>query len=93
MRYTNTALLTFGAGLVLALVVVATETQGLERVASAVMALGIAAIPIGMAVDWRLATRVPRRPSRRRGKTRMRRTTPATRRRARSRKPVGPSRR
>ena len=93
MRYTKTALLTFGAGLVLALVVVATETQGLERVASAVMALGIAAIPIGMAVDWRLATRVPRRPSRRRGKTRMRRTTPATRRRARSRQPAGPTRR
>ena len=93
MRYTKTGLLTFGAGLVLALVVVATETQGLERVASAVMALGIAAIPIGMAVDWRLATRVPRRPSRRRGKTRMRRTTPATRRRARSRKPAGPNRR
>ena len=90
MRYTKTALLTFGAGLVLALVVVATETQGLERVASAVMALGIAAIPIGMAVDWRLATRVPRRPSRRRGKTRMRRTT---RRRARSRQPAGPNRR
>jgi len=65
MRYTKTALLTFGAGLVLALAVVATETEGLARVASAVMALGIAAIPIGMAVDWHLATRVPRRPSRR----------------------------
>ena len=60
MRYTKIALLTFGAGLVLALVLVATETQGLERVASAAMALGIAAIPIGMAVDWRRATRAPR---------------------------------
>jgi hypothetical protein len=85
MHYTKTALLTFGAGLVLALVVVATETQGLYRVASA-------AIPIGMAVDWRLATRVPRRPSRRRGKPRPRRTAPATRRRARPRKPTGPNR-
>jgi hypothetical protein len=92
MRYTKTALLTFGAGLVLALVVVATETEGLARVASAVMALGIAAIPIGMAVDWRLATRVPQRPSRRRGKPRTRRTTSATRRRARPRKPAGPNR-
>jgi hypothetical protein len=93
MRYTKSALLTFGAGLVLALVVVATETQGLERVASAAMALGIAAIPIGMAIDWRLATRPPRRPSRRRSKPRTRRTTPAARRRAHSRNPAGPGRR
>ena len=92
MRYTKTALLTFGAGLVLALVVVATETEGLARVASAAMALGIAANPIGMAVDWRLATRVPRRPSGRPGKSRRRRTAPAARRRARPRKPAGPNR-
>jgi hypothetical protein len=92
MRYTKTALLTFGAGLVLALVVVATETQGLARVASAAMALGIAAIPIGMAVDWRLATRVPRRPSGRPGKSRRRRTAHAARRRVRPRKPAGPNR-
>ena len=92
MRYTKTALLTFGAGLLLALVVVATETEGLARVASAAMALGIAAIPIGMAVDWRLATRAPRRPPGRSGKPRRRRTAPATRRRARPRKPAGPNR-
>jgi hypothetical protein len=92
MRYTKTALLTFGAGLVLALVVVATETEGLARVASAAMALGIAAIPIGMAVDWRLATRVPRQTAKRRGKARTRRASPAARRRARPRKPVGPNR-
>jgi hypothetical protein len=89
MRYTKIALLTFGAGLVLALVVAATETQGLERVASAAMALGIAAIPIGMAVDWRQATRAPRR---RRAKPRTRRTAPVARRRARPRKPVRPNR-
>jgi len=93
MRYTKAALLTFGAGLVLALVVVATEVPGLERVASAVMALGIAAIPIGMAVDWRRATRGTRRLSRRRGKPRMRRTVPVARRRTRPRKPAGPGRR
>ncbi len=77
MRYTKAALLTFGAGLVLALVVVATETQGLDRVASAAMALGIAAIPIGMAVDWRRATRAPRTSPGRRGKSRTRRTAPS----------------
>jgi hypothetical protein len=93
MRYTKAALLTFGAGLVLALVVVATEVQGLARVASAVMALGIAALPIGMAVDWRLATRAPRRPPRRRTKPRTRRPAPSDRRRARPRKPARPNRR
>ena len=80
MRYTKIALLTFGAGLVLALVVVATETQGLERVASAAMAFGIVGIPIGMAVDWRLATQASRPTSRRRGKAATRRNvTPARR--------------
>jgi hypothetical protein len=93
MRYTKAALLTFGAGLVLALVMIATETQGLDRIASAAMALGIAAIPIGMAIDWRRATRVPRRSPRRRGKSRTRRTAPDARRRARPRKPAGPRRR
>jgi len=92
MRYTKTALLIFGAGLVLALVAVATETQGLERLASAAMALGIAAIPIAMAVDWRLATRVPQRSPRPRAKPRTRRTAPAARRRAGPRKPAGPNR-
>jgi uncharacterized membrane protein len=78
MRYTKLALLTFGAGLVLALVAVAAEIHPIQRVASAAMALGIAAIPIGMAVDWRLATRAPRPTSRRRGKARTRRNvTPA----------------
>jgi hypothetical protein len=71
---------------------VATETQGLDRIASAAMALGIAAIPIGMAIDWRRATRAPRRTVRRRGKPRIRRTAPAARRRARPRKPVKPNR-
>jgi hypothetical protein len=93
MRYTKIALLTFGAGLVLALVVVAAEMQGLERVASAAMALGIAAIPIGIAVDWRRATRVPKGRTRRRSKPRTRRASPAARRRARPRKPAGPRRR
>jgi uncharacterized membrane protein len=92
MRYTKTALLMFGAGLVLALVVIAAELDGLERVASAVMALGIAAIPIGMAVDWRLATRAAKRPAKRRGKPRTRRAPATTRRRASPRKPAPPNR-
>ena len=92
MRYTKAALLTFGVGLVLALVLVATETQGLDRVASAAMGLGIAAIPVGMAVDWRRATRAPKRAIRRRGKPRSRHAVPVTRRRARPRKPVRPNR-
>ena len=93
MRYTKAALLTFGAGLVLALVVVAIDVPGLERVASAAMALGIAAIPIGMAIDWRLATRAAQRSSRRRGKPRTRRAVAVARRRARPRKPSRPGRR
>jgi hypothetical protein len=92
MRYTKTALLMFGAGLVLALAVVAAELDRFERVASAVMALGIAGIPIGMAIDWRLATRTAARSPRRPGKPRSRRTAPAARRRARPRKPARPNR-
>ena len=92
MRYTKTALLMFGAGLVLALAVIAAELDGLERVASAVMALGIAAVPVGMAVDWRLATRAARAPPKRRGKPRTRRVPPAARRRAAPRKPARPKR-
>ena len=92
MRYTKTALLMFGAGLVLALVVIAAELDRFERVASAVMALGIAAIPIGMAVDWGLATRAATRPPRRPAKPRKRRAPPAARRRAGPRKPARPKR-
>jgi hypothetical protein len=45
MRYTKLALLTFGAGLVLALVAVAVDIEHMQRMASTAMALGIAAIP------------------------------------------------
>ena len=88
MRYTKTALLTFGAGLVLALAVVAAEIDGLGRVASAAMALGIAGLPVGMIVDWRIATKAAQQPAKRRGKTRVRRVPPASSRRPRARKPV-----
>jgi len=91
MRYTKIALLTFGAGLVLALVVVAAEIDRLARFASAAMALGIAAIPVGMIVDWRLAIKPARRPPVRRGKSPARRAAPAARLRS-PRKPARPKR-
>ena len=53
MRYTKMALVIFGFGLVLGLVFVVTEIRALERVASGTMAIGIAAIPIGMLSDLR----------------------------------------
>lgn len=85
MRYTKTALLIFGAGLMLGLVVIAVEIKSLQRVASGLMAFGIAAIPIGMVVDWRRATKPVRRAPRRR-------TSPTSRGRVRPRKPARPKR-
>jgi hypothetical protein len=83
MRYTKTALLAFGCGLVLGLVVIAGEIKSLQRVASGLIALGIAAIPVGMAIDWRRAVRgaagTPRR-----AKTSARRNPYAARRPRRS---------
>jgi hypothetical protein len=86
MRYTKFALLLFGAGLLLGLVIIAFELDWLEWAASWSMALGIAAIPVGMAVDWRLATKGNRGPAPRgkgkpaaKGKPRPRRTTPVGR--------------
>ena len=86
VHYTKLALLTFGAGLLLALIAVAVDIEQMQRMASTAMALGIAAIPIGMVVDWRLATRAPRPISRRRGKAGTRRHVTQARRRPR--KPV-----
>ena len=68
MRWTRAALLLFGGGLVLGLVAVVFEIGWLERPAAAVMAFGLTAIPFGMAVDWRLATRATRPPPARRRK-------------------------
>ncbi len=104
MRYTKIALLTFGAGLLLGLAVVAAEIDALSRVASLTMALGIAALPVGMIVDWRLATRSARPPQARNParpgpagfKTIGRRGAPGlpprTGRRSRPRKPAPPKR-
>jgi hypothetical protein len=92
MRYTKIALLTFGAGLLLGLVVVVVEIGPLQRVASGLMALGLVAIPVGMAVDWRLATRPARPPAKRRRKTPTPRTAAGPPRNPRPRKPAPPKR-
>lgn len=86
MRYTKIGLLVFGLGLVLGLVVVAVEIRSLERLASGLMALGIAAIPIALILDWRARAMhgIPRR-----AKVAPRRALPPTRRR---RKPSTPKR-
>jgi hypothetical protein len=88
MYYTKIALLTFGAGLVLGLAVVVIEIDWLSRVASGLMALGLMAIPIGMIVDWQLATKTARRPPKARGSTRARPKAPQPRRSPRPRKPT-----
>jgi hypothetical protein len=65
MRYTKAGLLAFGFGLLLGLIALAGEFTSLERIASGLMALGIAGIPIGMVADWRRATRGAARSPRR----------------------------
>ena len=89
MRYTKIALLTFGAGLVLGLVIVVAELDRFDRLASGLMAVGLALIPIGMAADWRRAAKTARRPAKRRAKAapRRRSASPAQRPR-RARKPA-----
>jgi hypothetical protein len=93
MRYTKIALLTFGAGLALGLLVVVVEIDWLGRVASSLMALGLAAVPFGMIVDWRLAARPPRKPAKKRSKTPARRSSAGQPRHPpRPRKPTPPKR-
>ena len=79
MRYTKTALLAFGSGLLLGLVVIAAEIKSLERVAGALMALGIAGIPVGMVADWRQAIRAAAAAPKRGTKLAARRTSHARR--------------
>ena len=79
MRYTKAGLLVFGGGLLLGLVVIAGDIKSLQRIASGLMALGIAAIPIGMAADWRRAVRGAAGPARRAKIPARRKPTPAPR--------------
>jgi hypothetical protein len=89
MRYTKTGLLAFGCGLLLGLVVLGAEIKSLERVASGLMALGIAAIPVGMVADWRRAIKTARGTPRRGVKTAARRASRTAR---RPRKSAAPKR-
>ncbi|HEV2100494.1 MAG TPA: hypothetical protein VGR45_16435, partial [Stellaceae bacterium] len=69
------------------------EIDWLGRVASSLMALGLAALPLGMIVDWRLATKAARKPAKQRGKTPARRSSARqSRHPPRSRKPTLPKR-
>jgi hypothetical protein len=93
MRYTKIALLTFGAGLVLGLVIVVAELDRFDRLASGLMAVGLAGIPIGMAADWRRAAKAARHPPKRRAKpTPRRRPASPARRPKRARKSAPPKR-
>jgi hypothetical protein len=99
MRYTKRALLTFGSGLVLGLIVVVLGWDPIGRVAAGLMALGIVAIPIALIADWRAKTRPAPPPARRRATVPPRRATrsknasvKAPRRRPRKRKPAAPKR-
>ena len=87
MRYTKVALLAFGLGLLLGLVVIAAEIKALERFASGLMALGIAAIPFAIIADLRRAARAWLRKPRRRAKAPVGRALPAARRRRKAAPP------
>ena len=52
MRYSGWALLLFGAGGVLGLVLVSTNLTSLGWTASATMAAGIVALPVTLVADW-----------------------------------------
>jgi hypothetical protein len=86
MRYTKMALLAFGLGLLLGLVVIASEIKALQRFASGLMALGIAAIPFAIIADWWRAAGARHHP-RRRAKAPAGRARPATRRRRKAARP------
>ena len=90
MRYSGWALLVFGAGGVLGLVLVSANLTALGWTASATMAAGIAALPVTLVADWwshRPWRKVPAAPKRRssspqrktKAAPRKRRTAPAGR--------------
>ena len=87
MRYAKMALLAFGLGLLLGLVVIVAEIKALERFASGLMALGIAAIPFGVVADWWRAARAWLRKPKRRTKAQVRRALPAARHRRKAAPP------
>jgi hypothetical protein len=93
MRYTKIALLSFGAGCVLGLVVDVSETLRLARVASGLMALGLLALPLCIAADlWLIVNTAPRAATKRAKPPARRSATTPPRRRSRSRKSALPKR-
>lgn len=67
LRYTRIALLVFGIGLVLGFAIVVGEFTRFQWVASTMMALGLAGLPVGLVADGRalavrawIAARLPR---------------------------------
>jgi hypothetical protein len=89
MRYTKIALLTFGAGLVLGLVVVVIGIDPLDRIASGLMALGLFGIPVCMLIDWWPAAKTTQKSvKRRRTRAPAKRRAAVPRRPPRSRRPA-----
>ena len=95
LRYTKAALLIFGLGLMLGLVVVAGELPGFERVASGVMALAIVSLPFalladgrGTAIVQRIRARFSRRKRPKRGASRPAAARPAATRPPARRRPT-----
>jgi hypothetical protein len=91
LRYTKAALLVFGLGLMLGLVVVAGELSGFERVASGIMALAIVALPVALVADGRgtaIVQRIRARLSRRKRPKRAVSRPPAARSPAATRAPA-----
>jgi hypothetical protein len=73
VRYSKAALLLFGGGMLLGLLVVAADLRWLARVASGIMGLSLLALPIAVIADLRHRLAVPRattrsRPNRRQGR-------------------------
>ena len=83
MRYSRSALLLFGAGMLLGLVVVAAKLPYLARVSSGAMALGIVLLPIAVIADWRRRKPQPKPKTKTKSKSKStkRTTAPARRRR------------
>ena len=97
MRYTKTALLVFGLGLIIGFVVVVGEFSDWERPAAAIMALGLVLIPVGLFADGHgmAAVRwiIDRCRRKKRPRTRAKSRRPAVRRKPPARAPARAPRR
>lgn len=55
MRYTKAALLVFGLGLVVGFALIVAEVPSFGLIGSAIMALGLIGLPVGLIADGRIA--------------------------------------